>query len=149
VLRNTGTASRIALLSMMSHSNEVSHNVLSGGDWGMDLFDSHFNRYTDNRILFAEYDGILLDDSNGNTLLRNDTLGPGDDGLDVHGGSNGNTIIGTVSNGHADNGIELENRTHENVVANSKAHGNAGCDIVNHGALNVFQNNEADCTYGF
>jgi len=149
VQRNTATATEIALLSMRTHESTVADNVLAGGNWGIELYDSHFNRYTDNKVVFARIDGILIDDSNGNTLLRNDTLGQGDDGLDVHGGSNGNTIIGTVSLGHANNGIELESRTHENLLANSKAHGNASCDIVNYGAANVFQNNEADCTYGF
>ena len=57
VLRNTATASEIALLSMMSHWNEVSTNVLTGGLWGIELYDSHLNRYTDNKVIFAQIDG--------------------------------------------------------------------------------------------
>jgi parallel beta-helix repeat protein len=104
-----------------SRNNVVVDNRSIGNVWGIGLYSSNLHLVAGNVVTHSREHGILLlDDSTGNHVERNNVVQSGLVGF-LLGGGHGNTLTGNIANQNGDEGFVFTAGSNGNVVSENRS----------------------------
>jgi nitrous oxidase accessory protein len=114
---NVSSNGEFGILLVWSNDTTVSNNVLWDNYFGIHLWDSNGNDIVGNIASSSASDGIAVYDSDNNTVANNLATG-NSHGIGLWWGATGNTIVNNTAAGNRNDGIYLRS-VNSNIVINN------------------------------